>query len=180
MSKSIGLSDDLVISKIHQVRGKKIMLDSDLALMYGVETKNLKRQVKRNILRFPPDFMFELSLEELYSLRCHFGTSSWGGMRYVPMAFTEQGVAMLSSVLNSATAIEVNIQIIRIFTRMRETLSSKEEIFGKLKKIENRLLNQKVKSNKQEVEIEKIFRALRNLLEDSKTERKKLGYKSGE
>ncbi|MCE3295080.1 MAG: hypothetical protein K0R65_794 [Crocinitomicaceae bacterium] len=143
MNKSINLTDDLVISKIYFIRGKKIMLDRDLAEMYGVETKNLKRQVKRNLARFPKDFMFELSLEELYNLTHQFGTSSsdWGGTRYAPMAFTEQGVAMLSSVLNSDTAIEVNIQIIRIFTRIRETLAFNKDILAKLERIEHRLLN---------------------------------------
>jgi len=95
------LPEERVINKIYFIRGQKVMLDSDLAELYGVETKQLKRQVNRNIQRFPSDFMFELSKEELEILRCQFGTSSWGGTRYHPMGCTEQGVAMLSSVLNS-------------------------------------------------------------------------------
>ena len=95
-------------------------MDSDLASLYGVESKQLKRAVKRNISRFPSDFMFELTKEEYQNLRCQLGTSSWGGQRYLPYAFTEQGVAMLSSVLNSEKAIQVNIQIMRAFTSLRE------------------------------------------------------------
>ena len=115
------VSDDVVISKIYYVRNQKVMLDEDLAELYEVETKQLKRQVRRNSDRFPEDFMFELTFKEYEGLRSQFGTLKGKGehSKYVPMAFTEQGVAMLSSVLNSPRAIKVNIQIIRIFTRMR-------------------------------------------------------------
>ena len=111
-------------SLIHEVRGWQVMLDSDLAALYGVETKNLKRQVKRNISRFPADFMIELTREEWEILRCQFGTSSWGGSRYVPYAFTEAGVAMLSSVLSSEAAVQVNIQIMRAFTELRNSINT--------------------------------------------------------
>jgi hypothetical protein len=113
------------------IRDQKVMLDEDLANLYKVETKQLK-QVRRNIDRFPNDFMFELTKEEFENLRSQIGTSSWGGARYLPMAFTEQGVAMLSSVLKSARAIKVNIQIIRIFTRIREMLLNYKDLFTKL------------------------------------------------
>ena len=126
------LRDELVISRIYYIREQKVMLDRDLAELYGVETKQLKRQVRRNIDRFPEDFMFELNEEEFENLRCQSGTSRWGGDRYLPMAFTEQGVAMLSSVLNSSRAIGVNIQFIRIFTRMREMLFNYKDILLKL------------------------------------------------
>lgn len=116
------IPEEVIMSKIYLIRARKVMLDMDLAELYGVETKQLKRAVRRNEKRFPPDFMFELSQKEFENLRSQSGTSSWGGVRYSPMAFTEQGVAMLSSVLNSDRAILVNIQIIRIFTRMREML----------------------------------------------------------
>lgn len=108
------------------------MLDKDLAALYGVETKYLKRQVKRNLERFPEDFMFELNAEEFETLRRQIGTSSWGGSRYAPMAFTEQGIAQLSGVLNSPRAIAVNIQIIRLFTKMREVLSTHKELLLQL------------------------------------------------
>lgn len=116
------------------------MLDFDLSEMYNVETKQLKRQVRRNIDRFPEDFMFELTEEEYENLRCQFGTSRWGGARYIPMAFTEQGVAMLSSVLNSTRAIQVNIQIIRLFTRMREMLLNYTDILLRLEQLEYQTL----------------------------------------
>ena len=124
------------------------MLDEDLAELYEVETKQLKRQVRRNIDRFPEeDFMFELTRDELENLRSQIGTSSWGGSRYMPMAFTEQGVAMLFSVLNSARAIKVNIQIIRIFTRMREMLLTHKDILLKLEQLESKMTGMKKISN---------------------------------
>lgn len=106
------------------------MLDKDLVELYGVETKQLKRQVRRNLKRFPKDFMFELTQKEFTFLRSHFGTSSWGGIRYAPMAYTELGVAMLSSVLNSDRAININIQIMRIFSKMRELLLTHKDVWA--------------------------------------------------
>ena len=106
--------------KIYLIRDLKVMIDRDLAELYGVETKKLKQAVKRNIERFPNDFMFELNQEEFENLRSQFVTSIWGGARYKPMAFTEQGVAMLSSVLNSKRAIAINIKIIRIYNKLRQ------------------------------------------------------------
>src|SRR5581483_9054008 len=122
------LADEIIMGKIYFMRGHKVMLDRDLAALYQVETKQLKRQVNRNKERFPEDFMFELTPTELEILRCQIGTSSWGGTRYLPLAFTEQGVAMLSSVLSSKQAIKVNIQIIRIFTRLRQMLYDNTEL----------------------------------------------------
>jgi hypothetical protein len=115
-----GMELQIIQNRIHEIRGCRVMLDFDLAELYQVETGMLKRAVKRNIERFPDDFMFELSPKEFEILRCQFGTSSWGGTRYMPFAFTEQGVAMLSSVLKSPTAIEVNISIMRAFVAMRQ------------------------------------------------------------
>lgn len=157
------------------VRGEKVMLDKDLAEMYGVETKQLKRQVKRNIDRFPKDFMFTLSKKELENLRSQIGTSSWGGTRYMPMAFTEQGVAMLSSVLNSNTAIEVNIRIIRVFTRLREYALTHKDILLQLGKLEK-----EVKGNSKD--IENIFMVLKELIEKQSkpSPRNKIGFKSYE
>ena len=138
----VTIPDEVIMDKIYLIRGQKVMLDRDLAELYGVETKQLKRAVRRNISRFPEDFMFELSDAEFIDLRSQFGTSSWGGIRYAPMTFTEQGVAMLSSVLNSERAISVNIQIIRIFTRMRELLSTHKEILQKLELLEKKDIEQ--------------------------------------
>lgn len=117
------MNDIIIIeNKIHEIRGQKVMLDFDLAEMYEVETKNLNKAVKRNLERFPDDFMFQLTKEEMSVLRFQFGTSSWGGTRYLPFAFTEQGVAMLSGILRSPRAIEVNINIMRAFVHMRQYL----------------------------------------------------------
>jgi hypothetical protein len=110
----------IIKNKIYEIRGVKVMLDFDLAEIYRVETKNLKRAVKSSIERFPDDFMFELTQNEFQILRCKIGTSSWGGTRYLPFAFTEQGIAQLSSVLNSPFAIEMNISIIRTFVALRQ------------------------------------------------------------
>lgn len=131
-------------SLIHVIRGQQVMIDSDLARLYGVETKYLKRAVKANIKRFPPDFMFELELTEFDSLRCKNCTSNTkpqrGGTRYMPFAFTEQGVAMLSSVLKSDTAIEVNIRIMRAFTAMRSFLINNAHVFQRLETVEHHQL----------------------------------------
>ena len=119
-NNNLMLPDEIIMNKIYLIRDQKVMIDRDLAELYGVETKVLKQQVKRNVERFPGDFMFELTKGEFDNLRSQFVTSSWGGARYLPMVFTEQGVAMLSSVLRSQQAIRVNIQIMRIFTKIRE------------------------------------------------------------
>jgi hypothetical protein len=167
------LPDDTIISKIYFIRGLKVMLDVDLAALYQVETKQLKRQVRRNIERFPKNFMFELTAEEFENLRSQFGTSNWGGARYLPMAFTEQGVSMLSGVLNSPVAIQVHIQIIRIFTKMRELLLSNKDILLKMEKMENN-----VKENKQDIAM--IFKALKQLLDPPKQKRRLIGFKREE
>jgi phage regulator Rha-like protein len=163
------------MNKIYLIRGRKVMLDRDLAYLYEVETKQLKRSVRRNISRFPEDFMFELSANELNDLRSQFGTSSWGGTRYPPMAFNEHGVIMLASVLSSERAIQVNIQIVRIFTKMREMLSSHKEILSRLEKTEYKLAEH-------DDQILLIFEYLKQL-EQTKQEvldqqnRKRIGYK---
>ena len=163
--------EEVVISKIYYIRGRKVMLDEDLADLYEVETKQLKRQVRRNIDRFPDDFMFELTKEEFENLRSQTGTSSWGGVRYMPMAFTEQGVAMLSSVLNSARAIKVNIQIIRIFTRMREMLMTNQEILLKLEQLERQTLQ-----NTEDIQV--VFDQLKQfLISVEQAERRWIGFR---
>ena len=133
--------DEVIMNKIYLIRGKKTMLDRDLATLYEVEIKQLKRAVRRNIERFPEDFMIELTKEEMSNWRYQFDTSNKEimGLRVPPFAFTEHGVLMLASVLNSERAIQVNIQIIRIFTKMREMLASHKEILHKLEKIEHKL-----------------------------------------
>ena len=134
--------DELVMNKIYFIRNQKVMLDRDLAALYSVETKQLKRQVTRNIDRFPEDFMFELTQSEYEFIRSQFGTLKQGEhAKYLPFAFTEQGVAMLSSVLNSKKAIEVNIQIIRIFTKIRQALSDNTELRLAIEEIKRKTEN---------------------------------------
>lgn len=174
----IVIPEEIVINKIYEIRNEKVMLDMDLSELYGVETKQLKRAVRRNIKRFPADFMFELSDKEFSDLRSHFGTSSWGGTRYTPMAFTEQGVAMLSSVLNSDRAIMVNIQIIRVFTKLRNLLATHKVILQKLEQLER-------KDIEQDDKIMLIFEYLKQLEKAKQEEleyknRQQIGYKPGE
>ncbi|MBE0423784.1 MAG: ORF6N domain-containing protein [Lutibacter sp.] len=148
------------------------MLDEDLADLYKLETKQLKRQVRRNLERFPEDFMYELTKNEFENLRSQFGTSKWGGTRYAPYAFTEQGVAMLSSVLNSRTAIKVNIQIIRVFTKLRQLFTDNLSLKLEIEEIKKKLSHQ----NKN---IELVFSYLDELLEkkENQISRSKIGYK---
>jgi len=122
----------IIQNKIYEIRGMRVMLDFDLAELYETETKRLKEAVRRNPDRFPPDFMFELDKKEWDILRTHFATSSWGGTRYLPFAFTEQGVAMLASILNSPKAIQINIQIVRAFILLRQYALGYAELNKKL------------------------------------------------
>ena len=168
--------EEVVMNKIYIVRGQKVMLDRDLAELYQIETKQLKRQVKRNTERFPEDFMIELTKTEEDSLRSQFGALKRGEhIKYLPYAFTEQGVAMLSSVLNSPKAIQVNIEIIRVFTRMRQLLMDNTEIRLAIEKLEKRTEN-----NTKNIEV--VFQYIDELTDKKelaqKTQtRKPIGYK---
>jgi phage regulator Rha-like protein len=155
-----------IANKIYVIREKKVMLDRDLAELYGVETKRLKEQVRRNIERFPEDFMFELTKEELKNLRSQFATSSWGGARYSPMAFTEHGVLMLSSVLKSERAVQVNIQIMRTFIKLREALLDNEDIRKELEGLKQIT----------EERFRIVFETLDQLLTVENKPKKKIGY----
>lgn len=171
MKNEIQIIDEVITSKIYLIRNQKVMLDRDLAKLYGVETKYLKRQVRRNIERFPVDFMFELSKQEFEIWRSHFGTSSHGGNRYAPLAFTEQGVAMLSSVLKSKQAIEVNIKIIRIFTKLRQSIAENLNLSLEIEEIKKKLSNH-------DKNIELVFSYLDELIvKKSTSKRKRIGYK---
>jgi ORF6N domain len=175
------LSDDKIINKIYLFRGKKVMMDIDLADLYQVETGQLKRQVRRNIERFPDDFMIELTRAEYNSLRSQTGTLKRGEhVKYLPYVFTEQGVAMLSSVLNSKQAIAVNIQIIRVFSRIREMLITHKDILLKLEVIEKKLLQHDHHLKKHEEEIQMIFEALKQLLNTPNPPRRRIGYRQKE
>ena len=175
MEDNLVFTEERIINKIYLIRGKKVMIDSDLAELYGVETRVLNQSVKRNIKRFPEDFMFELTIEEFDNLKSQFVISSWGGRRKLPLAFTEQGVAMLSSVLNSDRAIAVNIQIIRVFTKMREMLETHKEILKKLDELQKKEIEQDEK-------IMLIFEYIKQLEEVKQQEldqkkRNQIGYK---
>ncbi len=152
------LSPELVATKILFVRGKKVILDKDLAEMYGVKTKELNQAVQRNLKRFPDDFMYQLTREEVANLKSQFVTSSWGGTRKPPRVFTEQGVAMLSGLLNSNRAIQVNIAIMRAFVKLRELLLTHKELAEKLEELER-------KYQLHETDIQMIFEVIKKLLE---------------
>ena len=159
-----------IVNKIYIIRGQKVMLDRDLAEMYDVEVKRLNESIRRNNSRFPEDFMFQLSYNEWENLKSQIATSSWGGARKIPFVFTEQGVAMLSSVLRSERAIQVNIQIIRVYTKMRQLLLDNKELWLKIEKIEQALA-------KKDDEVLAIFNALKNLLIKEEKPRVPVGFK---
>ncbi|MBC9795468.1 ORF6N domain-containing protein [Sinomicrobium weinanense] len=178
MSKKQELSilEEVVISKIYFIRGQKVMLDRDLSGLYDIDTKQLKRQVRRNMDRFPEDFMFEMTKEEFENWRCQFGTSNSSdkmGLRYVPFCFTEQGVAMLSSVLNSPTAIKVNIRIIRVFTKLRQALTDTVNL-----KLEIEEIKKKLSSHSKNIEL--VFSYLDELIEkkENPVPRPRVGFKT--
>ena len=133
------IPQEIIEKKIFLIRGHKVMLDKDLATLYGVTTGNLNKAVSRNIDRFPDDFMIQLTDEEFKNLIFQFGISSWGGTRKLSRVFTEQGTAMLSSVLKSKRAIHVNIAIMRVFVKLKEILSTHKELSGKLTELENKI-----------------------------------------
>ncbi len=178
MNKKLKINESLVISKIYLLRGQKVMIDEDLAQMYGVQTRRLNEQVKRNLERFPGDFMFQLTDGEFENLKSQFATSSWGGRRKLPYVFTEHGVLMLSSVINSSVAIQVNIQIMRVYTKLREMMLTQKDIVFKLEQLEKEMLKQNNKSNKQEAEIQIIFDALKQLLNPQTKPREPIGFKT--
>jgi len=163
-------SESEIVEKIYILRGQKVMLDRDLAEMYGVEVKVLNQSVRRNLSRFPGDFMFQLAATEWDNLKSQIVTSSWGGVRKLPFAFTEQGVAMLSSVLRSETAIQVNIQIIRVYTKMKHALLDNKELWQKIEKIEQAM-------QKQDGEVKTIFKILKQLLVKGEKPRQPIGFK---
>ena len=163
------IPSERIISKIYIIRNKKVMLDRDIAELYGVKTMVLNQAVKRNVKRFPPDFMFQLDRQEVENWKSQFviSNSLKMGLRKFPFAFTEQGVAMLSSVLKSDKAIEVNIQIIRTFTKLRELLATNEELQRKIMQIEDRY----------DKKLKEIFSVLQLLLKEDKKPKTEIGFK---
>lgn len=181
MANEIILQDEVIVSKIYLIRGQKVMLDNDLAALYGVETRVLNQAVSRNIDRFPEDFMFRLTNEEYLNLMSQNVTSRWGGRRKSPYAFTEHGVLMLSSVLNSQKAIQVNLQVIRVFIKLREVLLSNHEILLKLEQLDKKIINLGFDVKMHDGEIETIFDLLKELMEQKNkpaVPRTPIGFKS--
>lgn len=172
MAKSSGvISIERIQKSIYLIRGQKVMLDKDLASLYGVETKTLIQAVKRNIERFPGDFMYQLADKEFANLRSQIVTSSWGGRRYLPYAFTEHGVAMLSSVLNSERAVQVNIAVIRAFIKMREMLNTHKELMTRLNELESKV-------GKHDMEVRTIFKAIHHLMNPPLKKKGTIGFHS--
>lgn len=168
MNEKAVIPVEQIESIILLMRGRKVILDADLAGLYGVETKILNKAVKRHLDRFPKDFMFQLTTEEVKNLRFQIGTSSriHGGRRYLPYAFTEQGVAMLSGILNSTRAVQVNIEIMRAFVRLRQILSAHKDL-------ERKLISLEKKYDKQ---FKIVFDAIRALMSSPEKPRKKIGF----
>ncbi|MBC8266612.1 MAG: ORF6N domain-containing protein [Flavobacteriales bacterium] len=167
------LPQEAVISKIYEIRSQQVMLDRDLAELYGVETKYLKRQVRRNMIRFPSDFMFEMTKEELKNWRLQNGTSNAGermGLRYTPFCFTEQGVAMLSGVLKSDRAALVNVQIMRAYSKMRKLILTHKDILLEMEELRKKVGGQDEK-------IDLIFEYLQQFIQQEEAPRKEIGYK---
>ncbi|MEX8546900.1 MAG: ORF6N domain-containing protein [Mucilaginibacter sp.] len=175
MSKQLAttIPDEVVMSKIYMVRDQKVMVDRDLAELYGVATKVLKQAVRRNMARFPEDFMFEMDKEEFENWRSQNVTSREDrqGLRYMPFCFTEQGVTMLSCILNSKRAIHVNIQIIRIYTRIREMLLAHKDVFLRVEQVEKQMI-------KHDEKIELLFTYLSKFIEKEETPRTQIGYRA--
>ena len=167
MNKLPVIKESDIASLIYIIRGEKVMLDADIARLYNVETRILKQAVRRNPGRFPDDFMFELNNQEFDGLRSQIVTSSWGGARYLPMAFTEQGVAMLSSVLRSETAVQVNIAILRTFVKLRQLIQEHKDLYEKIWKLEQKYDDQ----------FKIIFTALRQMLREENETHPRVGFK---
>ena len=171
MASDTLLVSDRIEKRIYYLRKQRVMLSMDLAELYGVEPKVLVQAVKRNIVRFPDDFIFQLSLQEVRNLKSHFVTSSWGGLRRAaPYAFTEQGVAMLSSVLRSKRAVEVNIEIMRAFVRLREMIGSSKELTKRLDELEKRYDSQ----------FKVVFDAIRQLMTPPMVPHRRIGFRREE
>jgi ORF6N domain len=166
MSSQAIIPQEIIEKRILLIHGQKVMLDKDLAELYQVETYNLNKAVKRNRERFPNDFMFPLTEEEFKNLIFHFGISRWGGTRKLPNAFTEQGVAMLSSVLRSPRAVQVNIEIMRAFVKLRQIVASNKELAQKLEELEK----------KYDTQFKIVFDAIREIMQPPEKPKRRIGF----
>lgn len=174
MEETLLIPDEVIASRIYLIRGERVMLDTDLAKMYGVKTYRLNEAVKRNLERFPEDFMFKLTQDEWENLTSQFAMSrSWGGRRTPPYVFTEHGVLMLSSVLNSARAIATNITIMRVFVRMNRLMMNDRELLLRMELMEGR-------QELYDTSLNELFEAVKQMMESPAEERKRLGYRGGD
>lgn len=174
MDEKLLVPDEVIASRIYLIRGERVMLDTDLAKMYGVKTYRLNEAVKRNLERFPEDFMFKLTHDEWENLTSQFAMSrSWGGRRTPPYVFTEHGVLMLSSVLNSARAIATNITIMRVFVRMNRLMMNDRELLLRMELMEGR-------QEQYDTSLNELFEAVKQMMESPAEERKRLGYRGGD
>ena len=176
------VAEENILNRIYMVRDQKVMIDRDLAELYGVETKRLKEAVRRNANRFPPDFMFEMNIKELENWRTQFASSKEDllGLRYTPFCFSEQGVTMVSCILNSERAVSVNIQVIRVFSKMRGALIMSKDIFLKLEQLEKRMMYQDKKIDKNEDDVRVIIETLKKLVGTAKERRPVVGFRRQE
>jgi hypothetical protein len=174
MEEALPIPDEMIAFHIYLIRGERVMLDTDQATMYGVKTYRLNEAVKRNLERFPEDFMFQLTKEEWENLTSQFAMSrSWGGRRTPPYVFSEHGVLMLSSVLNSARAIATNITIMRVFVRMNRLMMNDRELMHRLERMEGR-------QDQYDAALGELFEAVKQMMETPTEERKRLGYRGGD
>lgn len=170
MSENLAIPDEIISNKIYLIRDQKVMMDSDLADLYQVETKRLNEQVKRNTERFPSDFMFQLTKTEWSNLKSQFATASWGGRRNLPYVFSEHGVLMLSSVLNSKRAIAVNIHIMRVFNKIRSTMLTHRDLLLEMENLRKRV-------GAQDDKIEMIFDCLKEFVKEKNEPKTPIGFK---
>ena len=166
-----------ITHRIVLLRGQKVLLDADLATLYGVETRRLNEQVRRNIARFPADFIFEVNAEEFANLKSHFATSSWGGRRKLPLAFTEHGAIMAATVLSSPRAVEMSVYVVRAFVKLREALASHRDLAQKLEELEQTTealaLRHDTFAHNTRVQLKQVFEAIRELMEPPEAAKKR-------
>jgi ORF6N domain len=162
-----------ITQSILLLRGQKVLLDAELAVLYGVTTRRLNEQVRRNRERFPADFLFELSAEELANLKSHFATSSWGGRRKPPLAFTEHGAIMTATILNSPRAAEMSVYVVRAFVKLREIMASNKDLARKLMALERSLVAMDLKTQRQ---FKEVYEAIRQLMTSPAPKRRGIGF----
>ncbi len=172
-SRKTPVAAEHIAESIRVLRGQRVLLDAELAALYGVTTKRLNQQVRRNLKRFPPDFLFELTPEEFDNLKLHFATSSWGGRRSPPLAFTEHGAIQVATILNSPRAVEMSVYIVRAFVKLREVLASNKGLAHKLASLERSLVTLDLKTQRR---FQEVYEAIRALMSGPAPKRRGIGF----